>query len=430
MSSFDPSSTPNAASPIRGTRNFGRRSEPASIAITRNGQTTEYSISPATAAIAFSVLAMFAVGYFTATAYLVLRDDLIGMTKARNARLLHEYEDRIATLRANLDRVTSRQLLDQQAIEAKVAELIHRQEMLGGRSSRIGKLIDEADRRGLVPAETVPEAADPLRTGSIAQPEQHAGMFQLRGAAAAPFAPAPAGTMTPDLNDVAQTETMFTSVDDRIAAVDEAQRGVLDGLRKRAQEKTVRIATALGSLGVRFEKDAVGGPFIPLQPGSSFDDHVEALDDSLKALDSVSARLRKTPVANPVPGAALSSPFGTRSDPFLGRPALHAGLDFRAASGTPVRATADGKVVDAGRNGGYGIMVEIDHGGGYRTRYAHLSSMSVKTGDTVKRGQVVGKVGSTGRSTGPHLHYEVRRNGDATNPANFLKAGKALSRDL
>ncbi len=123
----------------------------------------------------------------------------------------------------------------------------------------------------------------------------------------------------------------------------------------------------------------------------------------------------------------FTSGFGVRNDPFLGRPAMHSGLDFRAAMGDPVRATANGKVSSAGNSGGYGRMVEIDHGNGLATRYGHLSEIKVKVGDIIKIGQVIGEVGSTGRSTGPHLHYETRIDGEAVDPQKFLRAGIRLS---
>jgi murein DD-endopeptidase MepM/ murein hydrolase activator NlpD len=106
---------------------------------------------------------------------------------------------------------------------------------------------------------------------------------------------------------------------------------------------------------------------------------------------------------------------------------MHTGLDFRAAMGDPVRATANGKVVSAGWGGGYGRMVEIDHGNGLSTRYGHLSAINVSVGQSVKIGQVVGEVGSTGRSTGPHLHYETRIDGEAVDPQKFLRAGMRLN---
>ena len=156
------------------------------------------------------------------------------------------------------------------------------------------------------------------------------------------------------------------------------------------------------------------------------------LPDPVNTTRSQVERLNRTlalvPYRKPVIGEVeFTSGFGVRSDPFLGRPAMHTGLDFRAAMGDPVRATANGKVVSSGWAGGYGRMVEIDHGNGLSTRYGHMSEISVKVGDPIKIGQVIGAVGSTGRSTGPHLHYETRIDGDAVDPQKFLRAGVRLS---
>jgi murein DD-endopeptidase MepM/ murein hydrolase activator NlpD len=132
------------------------------------------------------------------------------------------------------------------------------------------------------------------------------------------------------------------------------------------------------------------------------------------------------PVGAPLASRRISSRFGNRLDPFLKRPAFHAGIDFVAAAGTPVRSTAPGVVVSAGWNGGYGRMVEIKHSDGISTRYGHLSAILVSVGDKVGAGTPVGRVGSTGRSTGPHLHYETLSGGKAINPAAYLAAGRAL----
>jgi murein DD-endopeptidase MepM/ murein hydrolase activator NlpD len=130
------------------------------------------------------------------------------------------------------------------------------------------------------------------------------------------------------------------------------------------------------------------------------------------------------PIRRPVSGEIdMSSTFGVRIDPFLGRPAFHTGIDFRGDIGEAVRATGSGTVIAAGWSGGYGRMVDIDHGNGLTTRYGHLADIVVQVGQSVKIGQVVGRMGSTGRSTGPHLHYETRVDGDAVDPQRFLRAG-------
>jgi len=136
------------------------------------------------------------------------------------------------------------------------------------------------------------------------------------------------------------------------------------------------------------------------------------------------------PLRKPVDGEIdQSSGFGVRIDPFIGRPAMHTGLDFRGDTGEAIRVTAAGTVVSAGWSGGYGKMVEIDHGNGLATRYGHLSQIDLYVGDKVRIGDIVGRLGSTGRSTGPHLHYETRIDGEAVDPQKFLNAGAKLFGD-
>ena len=132
----------------------------------------------------------------------------------------------------------------------------------------------------------------------------------------------------------------------------------------------------------------------------SYDEIVTILDKEKKLRDC-------TPSIRPVTGGYLSSRFGRRMDPFSGRIAQHTGVDYRARTGTDVMCTADGVVTMAKKNGSFGLMIEVNHGFGFKTRYAHLSKMLVKRGTRVKRGEIIGLVGNTGRSTGSHLHYEV-----------------------
>ena len=130
------------------------------------------------------------------------------------------------------------------------------------------------------------------------------------------------------------------------------------------------------------------------------------------------------PLGRPVENMRLSSTFGRRRDPFNRRLAVHAGIDYAGAYHAPVMATGSGVVTFANRNGRYGNLVQIDHGHGFTTRYAHLAEISVKVGQEVERGSKIGLVGSTGRSTGPHLHYELRVGNQPRDPLKFIEVGK------
>ncbi|HYL32157.1 MAG TPA: M23 family metallopeptidase [Stellaceae bacterium] len=160
-----------------------------------------------------------------------------------------------------------------------------------------------------------------------------------------------------------------------------------------------------------------GGPLVPL---AAIRD--AALDPSrLARLEQLIARM---PFAAPLLHYAINSPFGIRRDPFAGERAFHPGIDLEAEYGEAVYTTAPGVVDFAGFDGAYGRMIEINHGNGIQTRYAHLSRILVRVGDHVDKHQRIGSVGSTGRSTGPHLHYEVRIDGRPLNPAKFLAVGR------
>ena len=186
-----------------------------------------------------------------------------------------------------------------------------------------------------------------------------------------------------------------------------------------------------------------GGPFVPAPAGGGaarleqlmqqIDLEADRQSDLLVLAESrlLSRRLEQTlaPRVRPVE-VAIGSGFGVRIDPFSGRTALHTGLDFAAPVGTPIRAAAGGRVIEAQHDGAYGLALKIDHGQGLVTRYAHSSEILVRPGELVRRGQTVARVGSTGRSTGPHLHFEVLLEGVQQDPARFLALGERLDADL
>jgi murein DD-endopeptidase MepM/ murein hydrolase activator NlpD len=167
-----------------------------------------------------------------------------------------------------------------------------------------------------------------------------------------------------------------------------------------------------------------GGPFEPVETVRPADPNFKALFNSWTKLDQLEQGTVAIPSAEPIHTPTnFTSGYGVRSDPFRGRAAMHAGIDLAGPIGTPIYATADGIV---GRsewnNGGYGNLVELDHGHGIQTRYGHLSKSLVSAGQHVKRGDMIALMGSTGRSTGSHLHYEVRIDGKPVNPVPFLQS--------
>ena len=210
-----------------------------------------------------------------------------------------------------------------------------------------------------------------------------------------------------------------------LARVDEAMAQQALAAAHELDARYVRAAAALRERGIDTGRVlAEGGPFEPLGGG---DATFKQLFTSWKKLDNLADGAIAVPSDKPVKIAAFTSGYGVRSDPFKGRAAMHAGIDLAGPVGTPIYATADGLVSEAAYNsGGYGNLVKIDHGRGIETRYGHLSSFSVRAGQRVTRGQVIGRMGSTGRSTGSHLHYEVRIDSRAVNPIPFMKSSDYL----
>jgi len=209
-----------------------------------------------------------------------------------------------------------------------------------------------------------------------------------------------------------------------------------DGFAKSRADR-LRLAFRLAGLspGAYVAKGgSLGGPLIEsrdpralaavLDVDEDFARRVQRAATELSEANALNEAARELPFARPIAAPVKSSGFGARMDPFTGRPAYHAGLDFPGATFTPIYATAPGVIAYTGHRSGYGNVVEIDHGRGLKTRYAHLQTIGVRAGQRVALGQKIAGMGSTGRSTGTHLHYEVWVNGRPQNPDRFLKAGQ------
>ena len=224
-----------------------------------------------------------------------------------------------------------------------------------------------------------------------------------------------------------------------LARIEARQLAVVEGLTRYADWRAKRAADALSKLQLNpaqviraSRNQAMGGPLEGLATAAdgSIDPRFERLGLSMARMAALEQALEGVPQFAPARKDLISSGFGYRRDPFNGRAAMHSGLDFKGATGTPIYAAAKGRVSFVGYKGGYGKTVEITHGNGLMTRYAHMSKFNAKVGQQVAPGETIGAIGSTGRSTGPHLHFEVRINNRAVNPRTFLETAPHVLEEI
>jgi murein DD-endopeptidase MepM/ murein hydrolase activator NlpD len=367
----------------------------------------------------------------TTATYFAFREDVLTRLISRQTDMQYGYEDRIAELRAQVDRMSSRQLLDQEQYEQKLDQIVRRQTALESRAAALNGLSD-TDLTGTVrqPQRNETPRATPFRPSPIKGTSLN-------------LAPVDHGARLPGARLGARdakdgVEGVLAGLQQSLDRVEARQSVALQSVEQNYNAKVQRMHSVLTEVGIDPNKiaapatgDAIGGPFIAARPpanASAFERQVWRANVAQAQAERLKQTLRAVPLRKPVMGEMeLSSGFGVRIDPFVHGPAMHTGLDFRGDIGDPVRVTASGRVTSAGWSGGYGKMVEVDHGNGLVTRYGHLSAVDAHVGQTVKPGQIVGRLGSTGRSTGPHLHYETRVSGEAVDPLRFLRAGSRLA---
>ncbi len=215
-----------------------------------------------------------------------------------------------------------------------------------------------------------------------------------------------------------------------LAQIEARQIAFAEKLTLYADQRSARAARAIRKLGLnpeamlRSARAAQGGPLelLSTRRDGGIDPRFERMGLSLARMEALEDSLQGIPQYLPAAAWSISSGFGYRRDPFTGHGAMHAGLDFRAGYGSPIHAAAKGRISFVGQKSGYGRVVEISHGNGLMTRYAHMSAFRARVGQQVAAGDVIGAIGSSGRSTGPHLHFEVRINDRAVNPRPFLEA--------
>lgn len=435
---------------------------PTAPALPATGLVTHktYTISRSTMLAGLAWLSLTTACSGAAGWYILSRDDLAARLIARETARQYAYEDRIAALRADIDRYASRALLDQDGVESRVDELATRQAELESRQSLVSALTDTLQSSGLLPAAKLPlrtrviKPEEPVRASGVTSfaPILPGKLIQQDKPMPAPEAPSLRGADRASSGGwqsgeaaaeppAKRVEATLGKLDIAMASTSDAQIAALKEMDQTLAATQKRLRSALAETGLDTERLAaqgglaagVGGPLVPvnLDPSAGpFEATLTALQPRMTSLIRLRGVIEQLPLARPMAGDHdFTSNFGYRTDPFTRGLAMHTGVDFRAEPGSAILSTAPGKVIAAEYNGGYGNMVEVEHANGLSTRYAHMSAISVSVGQTVKTGSVLGRVGSTGRSTGPHLHYETRINDEAVDPTRFLRAGSKLLAD-
>ena len=367
-------------------------------------------------------------------------DQAVALYEARIAQMKSAYDEVNGLLVAAEDRFRT-QTRDLESRHTQLATLVEKREAIttAARTAKDSLAPDgtpaSADATPAAPAaepeaEAPPAALRPSRTESLPDRRSDAGG---RRAETEAFTYPSRHHLLPKL----------TQLDGRLLDLADDQSRVLGSLSAESGTAAEALAGALAGTGLAADAVAervagteppIGGPFVALTDAAArevlardtvFAEALDAAVSNVTRLSRLVTTLETIPLAHPMrPPFEMSSDFGPRLDPFTRRLAMHQGIDFKGPYGAPIYATSAGTVIVAERHGAFGRLVEINHGHGFRTRYAHLSRISVKDGDRVEAGTEVGGLGSSGRSTGPHLHYEIWYDADVRDPDKFLKAGR------
>lgn len=381
--------------------------------------------------VVVGTLVIMAMWSITTATYFAFREDVLTRLIARQADIQFAYEDRIAELRARIDRISGRQLIDQEQYEQKLEQILRRQTALEGRSGAMNGEATGATKpssRGAGEPRGLPLKPSLLNDkGAFLLPLDRGMPIDARTSVLAKGMGGIDGA-------IARLQASLDRVEQRQNSTVNSLAETYDSKARRIRGVLAELGLDLGRVTVADATGAIGGPFLPVpiaKDALGFERQLHRVKTARAQIVRLTRAISSVPVRKPVEGDIdPASGFGVRLDPFTSSPAMHTGLDLHGETGDIVRATADGKVTAAGWSGGYGRVIDIDHGNGLSTRYGHLSSIDVRVGQSVRNGQIIGKVGSTGRSTGPHLHYETRVRGAAVDPQKFLRAGQRLDGNI
>ncbi|HCX69134.1 M23 family metallopeptidase [Parvibaculum sp.] len=425
------------------------------IYIRSHGHVQFISLSPLTqtafAAIAFVFLSWIAF----ASVNVVFKEQIIASKDQRYIKMQGAYEERLAQLQGAYDELNGQLVITEERFLATTRQLEEKHKQLATLMSQrqtARSQLETMRRRYAATVNGTTAAADEgntvlMRVDSATEGPDiaHITARPARTADLEPFViDNGEGIDFADLaGSVGSDNLIVSAIDTRLAHLDTAQQSLINNVEevtdRRVRElKSIISMTKVVNPEEMLERtaenggNAQGGPFIDLadiealaggDDESAFAKQLFRISQNLKKMADLEDSIAKMPLASPLVNYRKTSSYGSRRDPFNGRMAFHSGEDMAASYGTTVYAPATGVVTYAGWKGGYGRIVEIDHGNGFRTRYGHLGKISVKTGQEIAFREVLGKVGSSGRSSGPHLHYEVWFDGIVRNPSKFIEAG-------
>lgn len=427
------------------------------IYLRSHGQVQFVSLSP-TAQIAMTAAGFLFLGWVAFTSVnVVFKQQIIASKDHRFTKMQMAYEERIARMQGAYDDLNGQLVIAQERFLATTRELESKHQQIADILSQREVANRQLDEMRVQVARTSYRNRKQRRNTILMAATEMNGAPRLsridkpvESAAGGPIvALSDAGRTAIDAGQAFEDAILSSDpetdrLQERLLKLDLKQQVMINAMEETTDRQIRELESVISMTGVttaeqlraRVGADEMsrGGPYIDLADtalvvagngdNAEFSRQVYRISRNLGELAGLQFSIAHLPLAAPLPDFRLTSGYGPRVDPFNRRMAFHAGLDMAAASNTPVYAASGGVVSYAARKGPYGRMVEIDHGNGIKTRYGHLNSIKVKAGQKVDFRQIIGKVGSTGRSTGPHLHYEIWFDGKARDPEKFIEAGR------
>lgn len=389
------------------------------IYVRSNGDVQFITVSPISQ-VCLLIIGLIALSWMAyASINIIFKEQLLELKQQKLFEARLEYENRLSELRASVERVNDRLLLDQKSYLKKVDEVKAEFDDLAGQQ----KKMEEFFREGWFPLKPGVAPTSPKEP-------------QIEGSAESTFSQRYAA----DFRSRSETVKPLAEMKDKFLFLHNQQLSLLKKAHLFSQRKLEKTSILLTKLGIqppgsailaKAEAAGMGGPFIsllePARREAEIADGMQDVHNTLYEESKVREAVADLPLVKPIAQTTgISSFFGYRDDPLRHSLAFHGGIDFKGAYGEPVLATSGGMVNWAGPHGPYGNMVEILHDNGVSTRYGHMRSVKVSPGQKISRGDVVGWLGNTGRSTGPHLHYETRVDGRVIDPHNFWRTQNDL----